>query len=49
VGLFMCEAGEAIGQKFVQTASWELEIAGKRYPADVSIAPMYDPGLQATR
>ncbi len=43
VGLFMCEAHGPIGKAFVETGTWEVDIAGTRYPAGVSLAPMYDP------
>jgi 4-methylaminobutanoate oxidase (formaldehyde-forming) len=28
---------------------WEVEIAGKIYPATVSFRPMYDPGMEKVR
>jgi 4-methylaminobutanoate oxidase (formaldehyde-forming) len=43
VGLFMCEAGEPIGKKYVESGKWEVDIAGTRSAATVSIAPMFDP------
>jgi heterotetrameric sarcosine oxidase gamma subunit len=46
VGLFMIEAGEPIDTPYIETASWEVEIAGKRYPARVSLKPLYDPEMR---
>ena len=28
-----------------EVASWEVEIAGRRYPARASLAPLYDPDM----
>ena len=30
----------------LRRATWEIDIAGKRYPAEVSIRPMYDPKME---
>jgi 4-methylaminobutanoate oxidase (formaldehyde-forming) len=43
VGLAMIEAGEPVDTAYVENATWELEIAGKRYPAVASIKPLFDP------
>jgi 4-methylaminobutanoate oxidase (formaldehyde-forming) len=43
VGLAMIEAGEPIDQKYLDAGTWEVDIAGKRYPAIASIKPLYDP------
>ena len=45
VGLAMIDAGEPIDEKFMREATWEVDIAGKRYPAVASIKPLYDPGM----
>ena len=45
VGLFMIEAGEPINQAYLKGARWEIDIAGKRYPAEVSLRPLYDPEM----
>jgi len=42
VGLMMVEAGEPIDQAYLDAGSWEVEIAGKRYPAMASLKPLYD-------
>ncbi|MDH3819375.1 MAG: FAD-dependent oxidoreductase, partial [Myxococcales bacterium] len=46
VGLAMIEAGEPLNKAYIQEGSWEIDIAGKRYPAEVSIRPMYDPKME---
>ena len=45
VGLFMIEAGEPINAAYVKDAKWEIDIAGKLYPAEVSLRPLYDPEM----
>jgi glycine cleavage system aminomethyltransferase T/glycine/D-amino acid oxidase-like deaminating enzyme len=42
VGLMMVEAGEPIDQAYLDAGKWEVEIAGKRYPAMASLKPLYD-------
>ena len=46
VGLAMIEAGEPINKAYIEAGEWEIDIAGKRYPAEVSIRPMYDPKME---
>ena len=46
VGLAMIEAGEPLNKAYIQEGTWEIDIAGKRYPAEVSIRPMYDPKME---
>lgn len=46
VGLFMIEAGEPITPAYIDAAAWEVEIAGRRYPARVSLKPLYDPEMK---
>jgi 4-methylaminobutanoate oxidase (formaldehyde-forming) len=43
VGLVMAEAEEPVTKAFVDAGRWEVDIAGTRYPAAVSLRPMYDP------
>jgi glycine cleavage system aminomethyltransferase T len=43
VGLAMVEAPVAIDQKWCEAGTWEVDIAGKRYPAVASLKPLYDP------
>lgn len=46
VGLFMCEAGVPIDAAYMNDARWEVEIADKRWPARVSMKPLYDPEMK---
>lgn len=44
VGLSMLGSHDAVIDKaFLQEAEWEIEIADKKYPCQVSLAPFYDP------
>ena len=44
VGLAMIEGGaEVVDAKFLAEGDWQVEIAGKRYPAMASMKPLYDP------
>ena len=55
VGLVMVEAGEPIDQRVaivtgaVKSGRWEVEIAGKLYPAVTSLRPFYDPDMSRVR
>jgi 4-methylaminobutanoate oxidase (formaldehyde-forming) len=46
VGLAMIEAGEPIDPAWLAAGTWEIEINGKRYPAAVSLKPLYDPEMK---
>jgi 4-methylaminobutanoate oxidase (formaldehyde-forming) len=43
VGLVMVEAGEPVTQPWLDAGSWEVDIAGRRFPAKASVRPLYDP------
>ena len=43
VGLAMIEAGEPVTQSYLDAGTWEVDIAGARYPATASLRPLYDP------
>jgi 4-methylaminobutanoate oxidase (formaldehyde-forming) len=43
VGLAMIDGAEPIDQAWCEAGRWEIDIAGKRYPARASMRPMYDP------
>ena len=44
VGLAMIEGGgETVDAAFIERGRWEVEIAGKLYPAIASMKPLYDP------
>jgi 4-methylaminobutanoate oxidase (formaldehyde-forming) len=53
VGLAMIEAdrvpGGVIDPRALDAARWDVEIAGKRYPARVSLRPLYDPDNKRIR
>ena len=46
VGLAMIEAGEPLTQAWLDAGRWEVDIAGRRYPAEVSLKPLYDPDMK---
>ncbi len=46
VGLFMIEAGEPVNADYIANGKWEVDIAGKIYPAEVSLKPFYDPEMK---
>jgi 4-methylaminobutanoate oxidase (formaldehyde-forming) len=43
VGLAMIEADEPVTPASIAAGRWEADIAGTRYPAVVSLRPLYDP------
>ncbi len=43
VGLFMLEPDVVIDDNFISQGKWEIKIAGKVYPAQVSIKSLFDP------
>jgi 4-methylaminobutanoate oxidase (formaldehyde-forming) len=53
VGLAMIEAdrvtGGVIDGKTIAAARWDVEIAGRRHPATVSLRPLYDPDNKKIR
>jgi heterotetrameric sarcosine oxidase gamma subunit len=51
VGLAMVEPKqvEAVDQAYLDAGRWEVEIAGRRYPAVVSLKPLYDPKNERIR
>jgi glycine cleavage system aminomethyltransferase T len=46
VGLAMVESAEPVDAAWLESGQWDVEIAGKRYPATVSLRPMYDPDMK---
>jgi 4-methylaminobutanoate oxidase (formaldehyde-forming) len=47
IGLAMIEGGETpVNAAFLASGQWEVEIAGKRYPAMASLKPLYDPEMK---
>jgi 4-methylaminobutanoate oxidase (formaldehyde-forming) len=43
------EAGRPIDTAWIAEGRWEVDIAGKRYPAAVSLKPLYDPEMTRIR
>jgi 4-methylaminobutanoate oxidase (formaldehyde-forming) len=43
VGLAMIETGEPVTPEVINSGTWEIDVAGVRYPAVASLRPMYDP------
>jgi len=46
VGLSMIEADEPLDQSYLDRGTWEVDIAARRYPAVVSLRPLYDPDMK---
>ncbi len=47
VGLAFIERADApITQAWLDAGRWEVEIAGRKWPARCSLKPMYDPGME---
>jgi 4-methylaminobutanoate oxidase (formaldehyde-forming) len=49
VGLAMIEAGQPIDQAYLDAGRWEIDIAGKKYPAIASLRPLYDPQMKRVK
>ncbi|MGB7905310.1 MAG: FAD-dependent oxidoreductase [Steroidobacteraceae bacterium] len=43
VGLAFLEPQQTVDETYLTSGTWEVEIAGKLYPATVSARPLYDP------
>ena len=46
VGLAMIDPGEVVDAKYIESGEWEVDIAGRRHPATVSLRPLYDPEMK---
>lgn len=46
VGLAMIEADQPIDQAYLDRGTWEVDIAGRKYPAVASLRPLYDPDMK---
>jgi heterotetrameric sarcosine oxidase gamma subunit len=46
VGLAMVESDAPIDAAWLNEGRWEVDIAGRLYPATVSLRPLYDPQMQ---
>ena len=49
VGLAMIETAEPIDAAWLNEGRWEVDIAGKLYPAAASLRPLYDPDMSRIR
>lgn len=49
VGLAMVDAGEPLTQAWIDRGTWQIDIAGTRYPARASLRPLYDPKNERVR
>ncbi|MBS0393283.1 MAG: GcvT family protein [Proteobacteria bacterium] len=49
VGLAMIEPGVPVDAAYLAAGRWEVEIAGRLYPAAVSLRPLYDPDMRRVR
>jgi heterotetrameric sarcosine oxidase gamma subunit len=49
VGLAMVTADAALEQNWLDAGRWSVEVNGRRYPARVSLAPLYDPQMLRIR
>jgi len=46
VGLAMVEANAPVDEAWLGSGKWEVDIAGRLYPAVVSARPLYDPQMR---
>jgi 4-methylaminobutanoate oxidase (formaldehyde-forming) len=46
VGLAMIEADRPLDTAWLNDGRWEVDIAGRLYPAELSLRPLYDPQMQ---
>jgi len=49
IGLAMIEGNDPIDTPYLQDAMWQVDIAGRLYPALVSSRPLYDPDMKRIR
>jgi 4-methylaminobutanoate oxidase (formaldehyde-forming) len=49
VGLVMVEVDEPVDQAYLDQGRWEVDIAGRTYPAVASLRPLYDPEMKRVR
>ena len=41
--------GQIVSVDYINSGSYEIDVAGTRYPAKASLRPMYDPQLKRVR
>jgi glycine cleavage system aminomethyltransferase T len=49
VGLTMVEPRRPVDEAYLRDGDWQVDIAGTRYPAVVSLRPLYDPAMRRIR
>jgi 4-methylaminobutanoate oxidase (formaldehyde-forming) len=49
IGMGYVRASEPIDRDYVLNGSYELEVATERVPANVTLSPLYDPGMDRVR
>jgi 4-methylaminobutanoate oxidase (formaldehyde-forming) len=49
VGLAMIDPKEAVDDAYLARGDWQVDIAGRLYPAVVSAKPLYDPAMKRIR
>jgi len=49
VGLAMIDARAPLDAAWIAAGTWEIDIAGRRYPAIASLRPLYDPEMRRVR
>ena len=49
VGLAMVQAEAALDPAWLDAGHWEVQVADRRVPARVSLAPLYDPKMLRIR
>jgi 4-methylaminobutanoate oxidase (formaldehyde-forming) len=49
VGLAMIDAGQPLDAAYLDEGRWEVDIAGKLYPAVASLRPLYDPNSKRVK
>ena len=51
VGLAMIDAGEPVNKAYIKKGQWEVEVAARRYPAEVTlpVRPFYDPKMRKVK
>ena len=49
VGMAMVHGEPTVDGDYLASGIWEVDIAGRRYPATVSLKPLYDPGMERVR
>jgi heterotetrameric sarcosine oxidase gamma subunit len=49
VGLAMIEPKLPVDEQYLRSGTWEVEVAGRCYPAVLSLRPLYDPAMLRIR